>query len=230
MPRYIAKDVCRCTTYSASGGPPRVELLLAFWCGIPTYHTQTHLDLSGLGAASFDAAEATSAAADPTLTPRAWWKVNPNKTVSYGLGESLEVIRDILKTRRFDVSTRHVVPNQFCVAASGFRLRDPFCDALFDDQYATPTLHIIGKTDIIVTEERSKTLVEASSNARVEYHDGGHFVPSKRPWLKFLHAYMLEPSADLPSPSAAGSSVPNSGMATPTESDLTDGSTVLMKL
>ncbi|KAG6885046.1 hypothetical protein C0993_006373 [Termitomyces sp. T159_Od127] len=180
-------------------------------------HVLRPADLPGSSAASFCAAEATSTVADPTLTPRAWWKVNPDKTASYGLSESLAFIRDILKTR-----------SHFCVAVSGFRLRDPFCDPLFNNQYATPSLHVIGKTDIIVTEERSQSLVAASTNGRVEYHDGGHFVPSKKQWLKFLHAYMLEPSSDLPSPSVGGYSVPNSGTVTPT--DLTDGSGGLLKL
>ncbi|KAG5352752.1 hypothetical protein C0989_000691 [Termitomyces sp. Mn162] len=55
----------------------------------------------------------------------------------------------------------------------------------------------------------------------------GHFVPSKKQWLKFLHAYMLEPSADLPSPSMAGCSVPSSGTTTPAA---TDGPGGLLKL
>ncbi|KAG6811056.1 hypothetical protein H0H92_009180 [Tricholoma furcatifolium] len=174
-------------------------------------HILQPADLPGSSAASFGAAEATTTANDPALTPRAWWKANPDKTLAYGLGESLEVIRDVLKTRKFDGVLGF---SEFCVAVSGFRLRDPFCDPLYDDGYSTPTLHVIGRTDIIVTEERSTSLVEASSTARVEYHDGGHFVPSKRQWLKFLHAYMLEPTADLPSPSTVtGSTGPSPGTA-----------------
>jgi len=208
--------------------------------------------------ASLGAVEVANADVDPTLTPRAWWKVNPDKTAAYGLRESIEAIRDILKSQRFDgvfgfsqgaafasiisalLEKPHLYPPflvegqpphpplNFCVAISGFRLRDPFCDLLFDGQYSTPTLHVIGKNDIIVIEERSKLLVEASSNKRVEEHEGGHFVPSKRQWLKFLRGYMMDPSADLLSPSVSGSSVPNSGTATPNES--INGSTVMMKL
>ncbi|KAF8058770.1 FSH1-domain-containing protein [Lyophyllum atratum] len=207
---------------------------------------------------SFGAAEAAKADVDPSLTPRAWWKVNADKTVAYGLRESIEAVRDILKTRRFDgvfgfsqgaafasiisalLEKPHLYapflvdgqpphpPFDFCVAVSGFRLRDPFCDPLFDGRYSTPTLHVIGKNDVIVHEERSRQLVETSSNKRVEEHEGGHFVPSKRQWLKFLRGYMMDPSADLPSPNVSGSSVPNSGTATPIES--INGSAVMMKL
>ncbi|GLB37848.1 putative serine hydrolase (FSH1) [Lyophyllum shimeji] len=208
--------------------------------------------------ASLGAAEAANAGADPTLTPRAWWKFNPDKTFAYGLRESIEAIRDVLKSRRFDgvlgfsqgaafaamisalLEKPHLYPPflvegqpphpplKFCIAVSGFRLRDPFCDPLFAGQYSTPTLHVIGKNDIIVVEERSRTLVEASSNKRVEEHQGGHFVPSKRQWLKFLRGYMLDPSAELLSPSTSGSSAPNSGTATPTESR--DGAAATLKL
>jgi hypothetical protein len=64
---------------------------------------------------------------------------------------------------------------QFCVAVSGFKLRDPIVEPLFDTPYMTPTLHVIGKTDIIVLEERSMLLVEVSGNARVEEHEGGGY-------------------------------------------------------
>lgn len=73
-------------------------------------HVLRPADLPGSSAASFGAAEATTTASDPTLTPRAWWKVNPDKTASYGLSESLAVVRDVLKTRRFDVSLLSITP------------------------------------------------------------------------------------------------------------------------
>jgi len=208
--------------------------------------------------AALGVAEVSNADADPASTPRAWWKVNPDKTVAYGLRESIELICDFLKTRKFDgvfgfsqgaafasiisalLERPHLYPSflidgqslhppfKFCVAVSGFRLRDPFCDPLFDGQYSTPTLHVIGRNDIVVHEERSKLLVDASSSKRVEEHDGGHFVPFKRHWLKFLRSYMMDPSADLLSPTLSASSVPNSGTATPT--DTINASAVMMKL
>ena len=47
----------------------------------------------------------TSEIQDPLLTPRAWWRPNPERTKGIGLPESLTVVRDILKTRRFEVSS-----------------------------------------------------------------------------------------------------------------------------
>lgn len=34
-------------------------------------------------------------------------------------------------------------------------------------------MHVIGKTDVVVVEERSQQLVAVSANARVEEHEGG---------------------------------------------------------
>jgi hypothetical protein len=101
--------------------------------------------------------------------------------------------------------------------------------------YSTPTLHVIGKNDIIVIEERSKTLVEVSDNKRVEEHDGGvliihslgclllllifcppgHFVPSKANWRYFFRDYLLDPLGNVPSPGPSSSLATNSGVSTP---------------
>ncbi len=61
----------------------------------------------------------------------------------------------------------------FCIAVAGFKPPGPTSDALFLPSYSTQTLHVLGKNDVIVVEERSKTLLDVSSNKRVEWHDGG---------------------------------------------------------
>ena len=61
----------------------------------------------------------------------------------------------------------------FCVAAGGYRPKTPLCDAVLLPSYATPTLHILGRTDVIIHEERSKELLDVCANKRVEWHDGG---------------------------------------------------------
>ncbi|KAF7325242.1 FSH1 domain-containing protein [Mycena kentingensis (nom. inval.)] len=160
------------------------------------------------------------------------WKEDNSEAV--GLPQSIRVLRDVLKERRFDgvlgfsqgagmaafLSALLERPNaypdflidgqpphppfKFCVAVSGFRLRGSIGESIFSQNYHTPTLHVIGKTDIIVVEERSRALVAVSDNARVEEHDGGHFVPSKGNWRKFLAAYLADPAGDIPSPVASG--------------------------
>ncbi|KAJ7135459.1 serine hydrolase FSH [Mycena crocata] len=190
---------------------------------------------------------------------RAWWKWNENKTEPIGLPESLKVLRDVLKTRTFDgifgfsqgaaaaallsalLERPHVYPPflidgkpphpplKFCVAVSGFRVSGSIADTIFATNYSTPTLHIIGKTDIIVVEERSQKLVNVSTNARVEEHDGGHFVPSKANWRKFFAAYLLDPTDHVLSPSIV-TSADNSGTATPVDASQSNTPVQTMKL
>jgi len=109
-------------------------------------------------------------------------------------------------------------PLEFCVAVAGFRPRSPLVDSILLPSYSTPTLHVLGRTDVIVVEERSKTLLEVSSNKRVEHHDGGHFVPSKAPWRNFLRSYLRDPLGNAPAPGLPAASQP-SGTAAPTGSE-----------
>ncbi|KAJ7087034.1 serine hydrolase FSH [Mycena crocata] len=162
---------------------------------------------------------------------RAWWEWNKTKYEAIGLPECLAMFRDVLKNRTFDgvfgFSQGAAVagllsallerpqayppflidgqpphpPFKFCVAVSGFRLPGIIADAIFDKGYSTPTLHIIGKADVVIVKEWSQTLINVSTNARVEEHDGGHFVPSKENWRKFLAAYLLDPTDNGLSPS-----------------------------
>ena len=70
--------------------------------------------------------------------------------------------------------------SEFCVAVSGFKVLDPAYSSFYEGGYSTPTLHVIGKTDVVVVEERSQMLVKVSKAARVETHAGGKllFVPA----------------------------------------------------
>lgn len=84
-------------------------------------------------------------------------------------------------------------PLKFAIAISGFRSRDPDHQALFKDSEGgikTPILSILGRSDQIVDEDRSMTLVHACSNSRVEWHQGGHVVPSQAPWRNFLRDFI----------------------------------------
>jgi Serine hydrolase (FSH1) len=120
----------------------------------------------------------------------------------------------------FIIDQPPLVSREFCISVSGYRLNDPFCLEFLVPGYSTPTLHILGKTDIVVVEERSRQLIEVSENPRVEEHNGGdsyllvpsnvvadlwlgHFVPSQSAWRKFFANYMNDPSGQHPSPNAS---------------------------
>ena len=49
-------------------------------------------------------------------------------------------------------------------------------------RYVTETVHVLGETDVVVVEERSRVLVRVGGSARVVEHGGGHFVPSRLDW------------------------------------------------
>ncbi|KAF9470680.1 FSH1-domain-containing protein [Pholiota conissans] len=170
---------------------------------------------------------------DPNTSLRTWWKANKGRTEAVGLTDSIIYLKNIMKETTFDgvfgfsqgaafaallaamLERPHLYPPflvdgqpphppfKFCVAISGFKLLDPFCIPFFSPSYSTPTLHVLGKTDVVVVEERSRQLIEVSSNARVEEHEGGHFVPSKGSWRKFLVNYMLDPTGSVPSPGSS---------------------------
>lgn len=199
----------------------------------------------GITLDALGASEVSAVSEDPALKPRAWYKSDPTRTRTDGLEESLAFLRDTLKAQRLegvfgfsqgaamaallaallerphryapflvDGEPPHP-PLKFCVSVSGFKIAGPMSAAVFSDGYATPTLHVLGKNDIIVVEERSRVLINISIGKRVEEHDGGHFVPSKASWRTFLKAYMLNLTGNIPSPGTSSVSQPGSGAATP---------------
>jgi hypothetical protein len=64
-------------------------------------------------------------------------------------------------------------PFAFALCVAGFRARGALADALFARAYATPTLHVLGRTDVLVVPERAQTLLDVSAGKRVVWHDGG---------------------------------------------------------
>ncbi|KAK7690144.1 hypothetical protein QCA50_006793 [Cerrena zonata] len=182
---------------------------------------------------------------DPAMLPRAWWRADKERKRTDGLEASLIYLRDILKKDHYEgvfgfsqgacmaavltalLERPHVFPDflvdgqpphppfTFCIAAAGFKPVSALSDTIISTSFSTPTLHIMGKTDVIVPEERAQSLLEVTSNKRIEVHDGGHFIPSKANWRNFIKAYLKDPLGDIPSPGAAGISQPASGTATP---------------
>jgi len=96
-------------------------------------------------------------------------------------------------------------PLEFAIFVSGLKpIRHESLPPLFSEPLNTPTLHIIGRNDVITTPERSQILIDACTNPRVEHHDGGHFVPAKTNWRNFFASYIASTS-----PYAGGIHVPS---------------------
>ncbi|KAF8601699.1 FSH1-domain-containing protein [Ceratobasidium sp. AG-I] len=188
---------------------------------------------------------------EPELQPRAWWTVNSDKSVYYHLPETVEYLKNYLKNERFDgilgfsqgscmaaVITAVLErpesyppflidgeaphpPFKFSILVSGFRPADSEFGPIFNTPLTTPSLHVLGRNDAIVSLERAYTLVHACANPRVEEHEGGHFVPSKASWRTFFKEYFLSfdpvlggKSVASPTP-ALGGDTPGTG--TPSE-------------
>ena len=106
----------------------------------------------------------------------------------------------------------------------------PICETLFATPFTTPFLHIYGKYDVVVLEERTRRVIDLnnSSAKRVECHIGGmfhrihttllhltllfsgHFVPVSQRWKQFFIDYIKAGFANpgcVLSPSASSESL-----------------------
>jgi len=167
---------------------------------------------------------------EPEMAPRAWGFMPSPENLEPGLVEALGVIKDALSKDTYVgvfgfsqgagtaatvaalLENPHLYPPfivdgkpihpplEFCVSVAGYRPSGPIRTPLFTPSYSTPTLHVLGRTDVVVVGERSDQLIEVSANKRVEYHPGGHFIPAQKPWRDFFRAWMLDPTAEIPSP------------------------------
>lgn len=114
-------------------------------------------------------------------------------------------------------------PFKFAIIVGGFKVLDSALAPVFTDhRIQTPTLHIQGMNDMIVSQERSQSLIDVCSNSRIEMHSGGehadwtvdmhffgeliplafglgHFIPSMSSWRKFFKNYIrsFDPASEI---------------------------------
>ncbi|EGO26332.1 hypothetical protein SERLADRAFT_436148 [Serpula lacrymans var. lacrymans S7.9] len=102
-------------------------------------------------------------------------------------------------------------PFQFCISISPAIPTHPLIRHVMSLPYSTATLHLSGKTDVVV--DNAEPFISWSTNGRVEEHPGGakyltkhsiklltvsltdilgHFVPPAVKWQKLLYDYMME--------------------------------------
>ncbi|KAK1926866.1 serine hydrolase-domain-containing protein [Papiliotrema laurentii] len=114
---------------------------------------------------------------------------------------------------------------KFVISVGGFlpAAQSPSFDAYWPLPAHLPVLSVVGRNDTVVPAERSHTLEQGAENYRVEYHEGGHFTPSKASWRHFLNAYITSfaeggSKGDVGPPSSfgpSGASTPATASATP---------------
>ena len=79
---------------------------------------------------------------------------------------------------------------QFCVLYSGFRLKPEQYQHFYEPKITTPSLHVLGSLDTIVSEERSMALYNSFENPQLLKHPGGHYVPSQKPILESVLSFI----------------------------------------
>jgi len=77
-------------------------------------------------------------------------------------------------------------PLKFAIIAGGFKAVDPAFESFWSHPIETPSLHIIGRSDHIVGLDRTLPYLNCFVNPRPEYHEGGHFIPTKTTWRDFF--------------------------------------------
>ncbi|KAL1893080.1 hypothetical protein Cpir12675_004271 [Ceratocystis pirilliformis] len=80
-------------------------------------------------------------------------------------------------------------PVKFAVVYSGFISKATNLMWLYEPKLKTPSLHILGGLDSIVSEERSTALIERCEDPKVYVHPGSHYVPVGREWLNAVAGY-----------------------------------------
>ncbi|KAI1616970.1 dihydrofolate reductase [Exophiala viscosa] len=87
-------------------------------------------------------------------------------------------------------------PLKFCAAYCGFRAPGERYRGFYEDPHIqTPVCHFIGSLDSVVEESRTQALVDATGGpekTQVVTHPGGHFVPSGKPYLDAIAAFIQQ--------------------------------------
>ena len=126
-----------------------------------------------------------------------WWLSSENNEIYFHANESLAFLKKIWeKEGGFDgilgfaqggtlasiMSCRGFDP-QFIILISSYIPRaKEFADMNVEQSLKTPSLHILGKNDILVVPERSRKLHELFVSGKIIEHEGGHFVPKFWPY------------------------------------------------
>ncbi|KAI5474463.1 dihydrofolate reductase [Pseudohyphozyma bogoriensis] len=114
----------------------------------------------------------------------------------------------------FDAPGPNWPPKQFefAILAAGFYPSDKKIQMWFDDKIRTPTLMVLGTGDTVVGDVHSIPLTRCFANPRIEWHSGGHFIPTKPSWRAFFKAYVEQYlTDDTPRPELVRSPSPTFG-------------------
>jgi hypothetical protein len=83
-------------------------------------------------------------------------------------------------------------PLYFALCYSGFKLTSQTYKPLYNPKISTPTLHVIGSMDRTTDEAQTLALVKKCRKARVVYHPGTHYVPTRSAFLEIAVEFVEE--------------------------------------
>jgi len=105
------------------------------------------------------------------------------------------------------------LPVRFAVFAGGFLARDQSLQTNYDKEaaaFALPSLHMIGRTDVIVPPEESRRLSAKFVGPVVLEHEGGHVIPSTEVIAYRFDAFLRERAEEI-----RGATKPHDGSCEP---------------
>lgn len=138
---------------------------------------------------------------------RSWWPYNIASQDHYTIDQALETIKTSIEEdgpyvgvigfsqgaglagilcNIIETLSPKQGPFKFAVFYSGFRAQPEALQHYYDKKITTPSLHILGSLDTVVSEERSMKLYDACTEdtRQLLNHPGGHFVPNSKPLVK----------------------------------------------
>ncbi|RZF43537.1 hypothetical protein LSTR_LSTR013061 [Laodelphax striatellus] len=82
---------------------------------------------------------------------------------------------------------------KFVIIVAGFKsLYDDHAE-LYHQKINIPSLHVIGESDEVISQERSRELIPIFTDAKILLHSGGHYVPAnnviKKDYIEFLETF-----------------------------------------
>lgn len=157
---------------------------------------------------------------------RSWWPFNISQADHYTIDQALDSIKQSIEKdgpyvgvigfsqgaglagilcNMIQTLSPKQEPFKFAVLYSGFRAQPDALQHYYDNKITTPSLHILGSLDTVVSEERSMKLYDACSEDTREIlrHPGGHFVPNSKPMVAAVVDFIKKATTEKPKESDA---------------------------
>ncbi|KAJ5370012.1 uncharacterized protein N7496_006104 [Penicillium cataractarum] len=83
-------------------------------------------------------------------------------------------------------------PFQFTICLSGFKLQNSYYEGFYRTKILTPSLHVSGSLDAVITPEQTKSLASHFHNVQLFEFFRGHYVPQSKEFCAALTKFLKE--------------------------------------